>query len=127
MGGTAKILVSLQGLPAHPSLPESDELGGLQGYRAFIRVGKLPLPTEAECFLYHLETHLGKSGDLAPDPRGETSARSSWGLANMRLERERGSAESGNLQFLRPRLVAIDGLSAKSEAPPLQWWEMRQS
>lgn len=37
-------------------------------------------------------------------------------MANMRLKRKRGSEVAKNLQFLRPRLGAIDGLSAKSGA-----------
>lgn len=123
-----KVLASFQGLPAHSSLPESDELRDPQGHDAFIRVGEAtPTLLEAECFLYHSEIQLGKSMDLEPDPLEETSTRSSWEMANMKLEREPGSGVSENLQFLRPRLVALDGLSAKNRAPTLQQWEMSQS
>lgn len=37
-------------------------------------------------------------------------------MVNMRLERKRGYGVAKNLQFLRPRLGAIDDLSAKSGA-----------
>lgn len=85
---------------------QSDELRDPQGYNA-------PTPPEAECFLFYFEIQLGKTRDLESDPPGKTSTRTFWEMA-MRLERDRGSTVSGNLQFLRPRLVAIDGLPTKS-------------
>lgn len=85
-----KVLVRLQALPAHPKLPESNELRDPQGSHTLT-------PPEAECFLYHFETQLRKSRDLELDALGETSTRSSWQMANMRLERKRGSGVAKNL------------------------------
>lgn len=37
-----------------------------------------PTSPEAERFLYHLETQLGKSRDPEPDPLGEISVNNKW-------------------------------------------------
>lgn len=74
-----KVGASLQGLPAHSGLPERNELSDPQRDHTLIKLREdTPTPPEAECFLYHFETQLGKSRDLEPDPLGETSTRSSW-------------------------------------------------